>query len=93
MLYRRVLPHEKLSQYANVPKSGSSTSFIDTNVEPGLEYLYRVAGVNSIGEGPKSTPLKIIVPGDTLEPPPDLAGSYTDQGRCCGRIVRSAARS
>ena len=80
VLYRRVLPHEKLSQYATVPKSGSSTSFIDTNVEPGLRYLYRVTGVNSAGEGPKSNPFKIVVPGETLEPPSDLAGTYTEQG-------------
>ena len=81
VLYRRVLPYEKLSEYATVPNSGTSrTSFTDTNVEPGLQYLYRLAGVNSAGEGPKSDPERITVPGERLEAPSDLAGAYTEQG-------------
>ena len=81
VLYRRILPHEKLSEYATVPNSGTSkTSFTDANVDPGLRYLYRVAGVNSAGEGPKSDPEKIIVPGERLEAPSGLTGAYTEQG-------------
>ena len=81
VLYRRILPHEKLSEYATVPNSGTSrTSFTDANVDPGLRYLYRVAGVNSAGEGPKSDPEKITVPGERLEAPSGLTGAYTEQG-------------
>ena len=80
VLYRRALPHEKLSAYATVLWSGDEMSFTDTDVEPGLAYLYRVAGVNSAGEGPKSSPLKAIVPGERPEAPSDLAAVYTEQG-------------
>ena len=80
VLYRRALPHEKLSEYATVLWSGDEMSFTDTDVEPGLAYLYRVAGVNSAGEGPKSSPLKVIVPGERPEAPSDLAAVYTEQG-------------
>ena len=80
VLYRSVLPHESLSEYATVPRSGNSTSFIDADVEPGLEYLYRVTGVNSDGEGPKSDPVRLVVPGERLEAPADLAAVYTEQG-------------
>ena len=80
VLYRRVLPYERLSEYATFPRSGNQMSFTDTNVEPGLQYLYRVAGVNSAGEGPKSDPERVTVPGERLEVPPDLAGRYTEQG-------------
>ena len=80
VLYRRVLPHESLSEYATVPRSGNSTSFTDADVEPGLEYLYRVTGVNSAGEGPKSDPVRLVVPGERLEAPADLAAVYTEQG-------------
>ena len=80
VLYRRVLPHEKLSEYATVLRSGNSTSFTDTKVEPGLQYLYRVTGVNSAGEGPKSSPVTLIMPGERLEAPADLAAVYTEQG-------------
>ena len=80
VLYRRVLPHEKLSEYATVPRSGNSTSFTDADVEPGLKYLYRVTGVNSAGEGPKSDPVRLVVPGERLEAPADLAAVYTEQG-------------
>ena len=55
-------------------------SFTDTKVEPGLKYLYRLAGVNSAGEGPKSSPVTLIVPGERLEAPADLAAVYTEQG-------------
>ena len=80
LLYRSVLPHESLSEYATVPRSGNSTSFIDADVEPGLEYLYRVTGVNADGEGPKSDPVRLVVPGERLEAPADLAAVYTEQG-------------
>ena len=80
VVYRRVLPHESLSEYATVPRSGNSTSFTDADVEPGLEYLYRVTGVNSAGEGPKSDPVRLVVPGERLEAPADLAAVYTEQG-------------
>ena len=80
VLYRSVLPHERLSEYATVPRSGNSTSFIDADVESGLEYLYRVTGVNSDGEGPKSDPVRLVVPGERLEAPADLAAVYTEQG-------------
>ena len=80
VLYRSVLPHEGLSEYATVPRSGNSTSFIDADVESGLEYLYRVAGVNPDGEGPKSDPVRLVVPGERLEAPADLAAVYTEQG-------------
>ena len=80
VLYRRVLPRGELSPYAAVPRSGDVTSYLDTGVEAGLEYLYRVAGVNSAGEGPLSAPVRLVVPAERLEAPPGLAAEYTGEG-------------
>ena len=80
VLYRRVLPRGELSQYAAVWRSGDVTAFVDAGVEAGLEYLYRVAGVNSAGEGPLSAPVRMVVPAERLEAPPGLAAEYTGDG-------------
>ena len=80
VLYRRVLPRGELSQYAAVWRSGDVTSFVDAGVEAGLEYLYRVAGVNAAGEGPLSAPVRLVVPAERLEAPPGLAAEYTGEG-------------
>ena len=81
VVYRRVLPHEELSEHATVAWSGEHrTSFTDAGVHPGLEYLYQVAGVNSAGEGPKSAGVQLTVPGELLEAPTELAAVYTRQG-------------
>ena len=80
VLYRRVLPHGKMSELAAVERSGERTSFVDAGVEPGLQYRYRVAGVNSAGEGAMSFAVDLVVPGERLEAPSDLAAVYTAQG-------------
>ena len=45
-----------------------------------MKYLYRLAGVNSAGEGPKSDPVRLVVPGERLEAPADLSAVYTERG-------------
>ncbi len=81
-IYRRSLPSRILSAYADIPANADSDvqEYYDTDVEPGLQYLYRVAGVNSAGVGPKSSPVWITVPGQRLEAPADLAAVYTERG-------------
>ena len=50
---------QALSKYATVEAAGKDMAYTDDNVEDGVEYRYRVAAVNSSGEGKKSTWLDI----------------------------------
>ena len=50
---------QALSKYATVDAAGKAMTYTDDNVEEGVEYRYRVAAVNSAGEGKKSTWLDI----------------------------------
>ena len=48
-----------LTKYATIDATGAATAYTDDNVEGGVEYRYRVAAVNSDGEGKKSNWLDI----------------------------------
>ena len=50
---------QALSKYATIDAAGKAMTYTDENVEEGVEYRYRVAAVNSAGEGKKSTWLDI----------------------------------
>ena len=50
---------QALSKYATIDATGAAMAYTDDNVEEGVEYRYRVAAVNSAGEGKKSTWLDI----------------------------------
>ena len=50
---------QALSKYATVEATDADMAYTDDNVEEGVEYRYRVAAVNSDGEGKKSTWLDI----------------------------------
>ncbi len=50
---------QALTKYATIDAAGKAMTFTDDNVEEGVEYRYRVAAVNSAGEGKKSTWLDI----------------------------------
>ncbi len=50
---------QALSKYATIDATGKAMTYTDDNVEEGVEYRYRVAAVNSAGEGKKSTWLDI----------------------------------
>ena len=50
---------QALSKYATIDAAGKAMTYTDDNVEEGVEYRYRVAAVNSAGEGKKSTWLDI----------------------------------
>ena len=50
---------QALSKYATIDAAGKAMAYTDDNVEEGVEYRYRVAAVNSDGEGKKSTWLDI----------------------------------
>ena len=43
-----------MSEYAIVPGGGDPMTYLDTNVDPGERYRYRVAAINDSGEGEKS---------------------------------------
>ena len=45
---------QALSKYATIDATGKAMTYTDDNVEEGVEYRYRVAAVNSAGEGKKS---------------------------------------
>ena len=50
---------QALSKYATIDAAGKAMTYTDDNVEEGVEYRYRVAAVNSDGEGGKSNWLDI----------------------------------
>ena len=50
---------QALSKYATIDAAGKAMTYTDDNVEEGVDYRYRVAAVNSDGEGKKSTWLDI----------------------------------
>ena len=50
---------QALSQYATIDAAGKAMTYTDADAEEGVEYRYRVAAVNSAGEGKKSTWLDI----------------------------------
>ena len=50
---------QALSKYATIEATDVAMAYTDDNVEKGVEYRYRVAAVNSDGEGKKSTWLDI----------------------------------
>ena len=64
VVYRGILQNgsmngQALSKYATIDAAGKAMTYTDDNVEEGVEYRYRVAAVNSDGEGKKSTWLDI----------------------------------
>ena len=48
-----------MTKYATIDATGAAMAYTDNNVEAGVEYRYRVAAVNSAGEGKKSNWLDI----------------------------------
>ena len=64
VVYRGILQNgsmngQALSKYATIDAAGKAMTYTDGNVEEGVEYRYRVAAVNSHGEGKKSNWLDI----------------------------------
>ena len=64
VVYRGILQNgsmngQALSKYATIDAAGKAMTSTDDNVEEGVEYRYRVAAVNSAGEGQKSNWLDI----------------------------------
>ena len=64
VVYRGILQNgsmngQALSKYATIDAAGKAMTYTDDNVEEGVEYRYRVAAVNSDGEGKKSNWLDI----------------------------------
>ena len=64
VVYRGILQNgsmngQALSKYATIDAAGKAMTYTDDNVEEGVEYRYRVAAVNSSGEGKKSNWLDI----------------------------------
>ena len=64
VIYRAVLDQGQLhgkpmTRYATIDATGADMAYTDNNVEAGVEYRYRVAAVNSAGEGKKSNWLDI----------------------------------
>ena len=64
VIYRAELENGQLhgkpmTKYATIDATGKAMTYTDDNVEEGVEYRYRVAAVNSAGEGKKSTWLDI----------------------------------
>ena len=53
-----------MTEHATIEATGAATAYTDTSVEAGQEYRYRVAAVNSAGEGKKSSWLDIAA-GDS----------------------------
>jgi parallel beta-helix repeat protein len=58
---------------------GNVLTYTDTELQKGITYYYRISAVNSIGEGPRSNEIHVIL-GSTPSPPVDLNiekdGSY-----------------
>ena len=64
VIYRAELQNGQLNgrpmtKYATIDAAGKAMTYTDDNVEEGVEYRYRVAAVNSSGEGKKSNWLDI----------------------------------
>ena len=64
VVYRAVLDNGQLhgrpmTRYATIDATGAAMAYIDADAEAGVEYRYRVAAVNSAGEGKKSNWLDI----------------------------------
>ena len=64
VIYRAELENGQLhgkpmTKYATIDATGKAMTYTDDNVEEGVEYRYRVAAVNSDGEGKKSNWLDI----------------------------------
>ena len=64
VIYRAELQYGQLNgrpmtRYATIDAAGAAMTYTDDNVEEGVEYRYRVAAVNSAGEGKKSNWLDI----------------------------------
>ena len=64
VIYRAVLDQGQLhgkpmTKHATIDAAGKAMTYTDDNVEEGVEYRYRVAAVNSDGEGKKSNRLDI----------------------------------
>ena len=64
VIYRAELENGQLNgrpmtKYATIDATGKAMTYTDDNVEEGVEYRYRVAAVNSAGEGKKSNWLDI----------------------------------
>ena len=64
VIYRAELQNGQLNgrpmtKYATIDTAGKAMAYTDDNVEEGVEYRYRVAAVNSAGEGKKSNWLDI----------------------------------
>ena len=69
VVYRGILQNgsmngQPMTEHATVEAAGEAMEYIDTGVEAGQEYRYRVAAVNSAGEGKKSNWLDIAA-GDS----------------------------
>ena len=47
------------SKYVTIPAAGDPMTYLDTNVDEGAKYRYRVAAVNATGEGFKTTWLDV----------------------------------
>ena len=50
---------QPMTKYATIDATGEAMAYTDASVESGVEYRYRVAAVNSTGEGGKSPKLDI----------------------------------
>ena len=64
VIYRAELQNGQLNgrpmtKYATIDAAGKAMTYTDDNVEEGVEYRYRMAAVNSAGEGKKSNWLDI----------------------------------
>ena len=64
VVYRGILQNgsmngQPMTKYATIDATGEAMAYTDASVESGVEYRYRVAAVNSAGEGKKSTWLDI----------------------------------
>ena len=69
VVYRAVLDNGQLhgkpmTRYATIDATGAAMSYTDADAEAGVEYRYRVAAVNSAGEGKKSNWINIFA-GDS----------------------------
>ena len=68
-VYRGILQNgsmngQPMTKYATIDATGEAMAYTDASVESGVEYRYRVAAVNSAGEGNKSNWLDIAA-GDS----------------------------
>ena len=69
VVYRAVLDDGQLhgkpmTRYATIDATGAAMAYTDADAEAGVEYRYRVAAVNSAGEGKKSNWINIFA-GDS----------------------------